>query len=71
MADFVWDISQIYALAITDRNGRFEIDRSLELGSPYSVIVEVEGYLPLAVDGFKLSPEDGNPIDMLIELMRD
>jgi len=71
VADFVWDTNQIYALAVTDRNGRFEIDRSLLLGSPYSVIVEVEGYLPLAVDGFRLSPEDGNPIDMLIELMRD
>ncbi|MDW8172499.1 MAG: trypsin-like peptidase domain-containing protein [Anaerolineae bacterium] len=70
VADFVWDTSQIYALAITDRNGRFEVDRSLELGSPYSVIVEVEGYLPLAVDSFQLSPEDGNPVDMLIELVR-
>jgi len=71
VADFVWDSSQVYALAVTDRNGRFEVDRSLALKAPYSVIVEVEGYLPLSVDGFSLSVEDGNPIDMLIELMRD
>lgn len=71
VADFVWDANQIYALAVTDRNGRFEIDRPLILESPYSVIVEVEGYLPLSADGFSLTPEDGNPIDLFIELMRD
>src|SRR5690606_29979637 len=36
VADFTWDAQQIYALAIADRNGRFEIDRPLEFDSPYS-----------------------------------
>jgi hypothetical protein len=36
--DFDWNEDKIYALAVTDRTGRFQIDRPLELGAPYSMI---------------------------------
>jgi hypothetical protein len=69
--DFTWSQEQIYALATTDREGFFQIDRPLQLESPYSVLVVVSGYLPLSADGFTVTAEDGNPIDMLIPLTRD
>jgi S1-C subfamily serine protease len=71
VADFVWREDQVYALATTDRNGNFQIDRPLDLDVPYSVLVIADGYLPLTADGFAIQPEDGNPIDMLIPLTRD
>lgn len=76
VADFVWDSEQIYALAVADTNGRFEIDRSLELESPYSVYVIAEGYLPITQDGFLINEENlaeagGSPIDMYIPMTKD
>jgi len=76
VADFTWRRDQLYALAITDRNGRFEIDRPLQFDSPYSVLIEVEGYLPVAADGYEITAETlaeigGSPIEMLIPLVRD
>lgn len=76
IADFVWDAEQIYALAVADQDGRFEIDRSLELESPYSVYVIAEGYLPITQDGFLIDEENlaeagGSPIDMTIPLTKD
>ncbi len=76
VADFVWDAEQIYALAIADRNGRFEVDRPLEFDAPYSLYVLAEGYLPITQDGFLVNPENlaeagGSPINMLIPLTKD
>jgi len=76
VADFVWDAEQIYAMAVADTNGRFEIDRSLELESPYSVYVVAEGYLPITQDGFLINEENlaeagGSPIDMYIPMTKD
>lgn len=68
--EFVWDQNQIYALAVTDRNGRFQIDRPLEFGAPYSVMVATEGYLPVSVDGVRVTPETPNPLEIVIELTR-
>ncbi len=74
--DFVWDQNQIYALAVTDRNGRFQIDRPLELSIgentiAYSVIIVAEGYLPITQDGLTVTPETENPLDLTIELTHD
>ncbi|NJR12980.1 carboxypeptidase regulatory-like domain-containing protein [bacterium] len=69
--DFTWSQEQIYALAITDRNGRFEIDRPLQRGAPYSAVVAAQGYLPVSADGLEITPEDSSPIDMRIPLVRD
>lgn len=72
IADFTrdWNQEQVYAIATTDRNGRFEIDRPLQFNVPYSVLITAEGYLPIAADGIEIASED-NPIDMQIYLSKD
>lgn len=71
VADFRWDQSQVYALAITDRNGRFQLDRPLQLAAPYSFMIVADGYLPVNADGIELDAETANPLDMTIPLTRD
>lgn len=71
-----WNESQLYAVATTDRDGYFEVDRPLQFDTPYSVLIEVEGYLPVSVDGYevtreRLQQEGGNPLEILIPLTRD
>jgi len=71
VSEFDWTQDKVYALAITDRNGRFEIDRPLEIAAPYSAIIAAQGYLPVSADGLEVKPEDSSPIEMLIPLIRD
>jgi hypothetical protein len=59
----------VYALAITDRSGRFQIDRPLQPNVPYSVFVVAEGYLPIAADAVEVSADAGS-IDVPIYLTR-
>jgi S1-C subfamily serine protease len=70
IADFVWREDQIYASAVTDRNGNFQVDRLLQYEAPYSVIIAAEGYLPVTVDGFEVNAETPNPLDLVIPLTR-
>jgi S1-C subfamily serine protease len=70
IADFVWRQDQIYASAVTDRNGNFQLDRLLQFEAPYSVIIAAEGYLPITVDGFEVDGETPNPLDLVIPLTR-
>jgi hypothetical protein len=69
--DFTWDQSQIYASAITDRNGRFRLSRLLEFDVPYSVVIAAQGYLPITADGVEVTAETAAPLDMTIYLTRD
>lgn len=69
IAEFVWDQEQIYDLAVTDRNGDFEISRPLQLTAPYSVLIAAQGYLPVAADGFTI--QENQPVELLIPLTRD
>ncbi len=69
--DFIWEQEQVYALATTDRNGNFRVDRPLALEAPYSVLIAADGYLPLSVDGFEVTQEDGNSVDIYLEMVRD
>jgi S1-C subfamily serine protease len=71
VGEFVWDEEQIYAMAVTDRNGWFEVDRPLRVGAPYSALVAVAGYLPLAADGLEVAPDAASPIEILIPLTKD
>ena len=70
VADFEWRQDQIYAIATTDRNGNFQVDRLLDFDTPYSVIVAAEGYLPITADGFELDRTMPNPFDLVIPLTR-
>ncbi len=69
--DFVWDEDQIYALSITDRRGRFQIDRPLAYEAPYSFLIAADGYLPIPADGVTVDAESPNPLDMTIYLTQD
>ncbi|GAB1420175.1 hypothetical protein MASR2M15_02580 [Anaerolineales bacterium] len=69
--EFVWNSEQIYALAITDSEGNFLVDRPLQPDKPYSVMISVDNYLPMTADGFILKLSDNNPTTMLIPLTRD
>lgn len=69
--DFIWDSEQIYALATTDRQGRFQLDRPLQFGSPYSVVIAADGYLPISADGVTVDEDTPNPLDIEIPLTQD
>jgi S1-C subfamily serine protease len=69
-----WLQAQLHAQSITDRNGRFEISRTLERDAPYSIVFIKEGYLPVTADGVELNEEtkpDNDPIELTVELSRD
>ena len=68
-SEFEWLEEQLTALASTDRNGRFQFARPLEFDSPYSVVIEADGYLPLAADQFSYKP-DQPFADIVIEMAR-
>jgi S1-C subfamily serine protease len=59
-ADFLrdWNQAQLFASAITDRTGRFEIDRLLQPEVPYSLVIIADGYLPITADGVEFAPTD-------------
>lgn len=68
---FTWRRNQIYAMATTDRDGYFQLDRLLEFGAPYSVMVRANGYLPVAADFVRVTEETTNPLFIQIPLLRD
>jgi len=59
-ADFLrdWNQTQVFAEAITDRNGRFEINRLLQPEIQYSFVIVADGYLPITADGVQVTPDD-------------
>jgi hypothetical protein len=75
--DFTWSEDQVYSRAVTDVDGRFEIDRLLEYSSedrpvPYSAVIVASGYLPMTADGLEVDPEkNGAQLDVTIEMTRD
>ncbi len=68
-AEFEWTQEQVVALATSDRNGDFQFDRPLAFDTPYSVVIEADGYIPLAADQFLFSA-DQPYVDITIELVR-
>ena len=68
-SEFVWSQEQVFDQTTTDRNGDFQFGRSLEFGTPYSMVIEAGGYLPLAADEFSFEATEPRA-DILIELVR-
>ncbi len=64
-----WDGEQVYATAITDNDGRFQIDRPLLPGLPYSMFIVAQGYLPISADGVEVDA-DTPDLDIPIYLTR-
>jgi hypothetical protein len=71
VSEFNWDQKQIYALAVTDRNGRFELTRPLDYLTLYSAIIAAQGYLPISADGIEIKTDSPNPIELTIYMTRD
>jgi len=71
VADFIWDQEQVFAIAFTDRNGNFQIERPLAFDAPYSIIIQADGYVPINADGVLVDEETENPLDVVIALTRD
>lgn len=76
VADFVWNTSQIFSMATTDRNGRFQLPRLLEISTdtrsvPYSVMIAAQGYKTIQADGFVVDNETPNPLELTINLARE
>lgn len=71
VSDFIWNQDQVFAIAITDRNGVFQFDRPLAIETPYSLVIEADGYLPVTADGFELDAEVGNTLTSTIEMIND
>lgn len=67
--EFEWIQEQVVDLALTDRNGAFQFPRPLVPDTPYSVVIEVDGFLPQTADGFQFTQEQG-AADITIELVR-
>ncbi|MBC8098397.1 MAG: carboxypeptidase regulatory-like domain-containing protein, partial [Armatimonadetes bacterium] len=68
--DYTAQLDQVYALATTDRNGRFQVDRPLQFDAPYSLLIAADGYLPIPADGVEVTATTPNPLVMTIYLTR-
>jgi hypothetical protein len=76
VSDFTWSQNQIFAMATTDRNGRFQVDRPLQLSTDdtpvaYSAIISAQGYLPISADGVEVNNKTANPLDITLYMIRD
>ncbi|MCL4252818.1 MAG: carboxypeptidase regulatory-like domain-containing protein, partial [Anaerolineae bacterium] len=71
VGDFTWLQSQVYTLTVTDRNGRFQLERPLLFALPYSVIVVADGYLTVSADGVEVDAETENPLEVVIVMTKD
>lgn len=70
VVDFVYNTNQLYTLTTTDRDGRFQFSRPLRFTVPYSVIISVDGYLPINADGVEVDQETPNPLDITIYMTK-
>ncbi len=68
-SEFEWREEQVVALAITDRKGSFQFARPLAFDSPYSIVIEADGYIPHAADEF-IFGADQPFVDITIEMTR-
>ena len=71
IADFEWREEQIFATARSDQNGNFEVQRLLQRNTPYSILVQAEGWLPLSADSYQFGNEAPDPIELFIPMTRD
>ncbi len=68
-SEFEWKREQVVDLVTSDRNGVFQFPRPLAFDTPYSVVIEADGYIPHAADGFSFAPNEPSA-DITIEMVR-
>lgn len=64
-----WDQQQVYALATTDQDGQFIVERLLQPAAPYSIYIVANGYLPISADGLEVAA-DSPSLDVPIYMTR-
>lgn len=69
-AQFTWDEAQIWTQGITDRDGKFSLQRGLPRGAYYTVYVFAEGYYTLLEDFFVITRAQPSPVETVILLNR-
>jgi hypothetical protein len=71
--DFVWDMSQVFTMSLTDSDGQYSLPRLLPRESTlvYTVIVVARGYLPVLTDTLAITDRTKSPLIINIELNRD
>ncbi len=65
-----WSETQVYASAVTDRNGRFQVERLLQPNVLYSVVIYAEGYLPIMADAIEVTSST-SVVDAPVYMTRD
>ena len=68
-SEFEWIQEQVVDLATSDRNGDFQFARPLSFDTLYSVVIEADGYIPHAADGFSFDQSQPNA-EITIEMVR-
>lgn len=68
-SEFEWRGEQLVDLTTSDRNGAFQFARPLAFDTNYSVVIEADGYIPQAADGFSF-PQTQASAHITIEMAR-
>ena len=72
MADFDANPSEdlFYAVGQADAQGYFQLDRALERGERYSIIIGARGYKRIAQNNLLVEEDTESPLEMNMELQR-
>ena len=70
VTDFEATANQLYTTTVSDRDGRFQFSRPLRFAIPYSIIISVDGYLPINADGLEVDSKTANPLELDIYMTR-
>jgi len=70
VTDFEANADQLYITTVSDRDGRFQFSRPLRFTVPYSIIISVDGYLPINADGIEVDSKTENPLEITIYMTR-
>ncbi|NDJ84595.1 MAG: hypothetical protein GYB66_01805 [Chloroflexi bacterium] len=74
--DFEWRVSQVRAMAQTDREGFFQLPALLQRGTLeepvlYSILIFADGYYPVSQDGIAVTDRTRSPLALEAILNRD
>lgn len=68
--DYLALAEQVFTIATTDRDGRYQFSELLSYGVPYSIIISADGYLPITADGIVVDETTENPLEIDIYLTK-
>lgn len=65
-----FDEAQIYTSGTSTRSGDYQLDKRVETGQSYAVIVVHDGYLPVREDRFQVAPDATDPFVLNVPMER-